>query len=71
VADLFRQEDQVSANVAYSILDNVGGIIGVLLIGFLMGSGISDGIVYVIVLTAVIYFIYCLSQLLYSPEHAN
>ncbi|MFM1797850.1 MAG: hypothetical protein RLZZ117_128 [Cyanobacteriota bacterium] len=71
VADLFRQEDQVSANVAYSILDNVGGIIGVLLIGFLMGAGISDGIVYVIVLTALCYLIYCLSQLLYSTEHAK
>lgn len=66
VADLFRQEDQVSANVAYSILDNVGGIFGVLLIGFLMGAGISDGIVYVIVLTALSYFIYCLGQLLYA-----
>lgn len=70
VADLFRQEDQVSANVAYSILDNVGGIIGVLLIGALMGAGISDGIVYVIVLTALSYFIYCLAQLLHSPDHA-
>lgn len=70
VADLFRQEDQVSANVAYSILDNVGGIIGVLLIGFLMGAGISDGIVYVIVLTALSYFIYCLAQLLYIDSMA-
>jgi MFS family permease len=64
VGDLFRQEDQVSANVAYSILDNVGGILGVLLIGALMGAGISDGIVYVIVLAALCYFIYCLSQVL-------
>lgn len=64
IAELFRQEDQISANVAYSILDNIGGIIGVLLIGLLMGSGISDGIVYVIVITALSYFIYCLAQLL-------
>ena len=64
VGDLFRQEDQVSANVAYSILDNVGGIVGVLLIGALMGVGISDGIVYVIVLAALCYFIYCLAQVL-------
>lgn len=70
VADLFRQEDQVSANVAYSILDNVGGIFGVLLIGFLMGAGISDGIVYVIVLTALSYFIYCLGQLLHADSVA-
>ncbi|MCP9815570.1 MFS transporter [Synechococcus sp. GreenBA-s] len=70
VADLFRQEDQVSANVAYSILDNVGGIFGVLLIGALMGAGIADGIVYVIVLTALSYFIYCLAQLLHNPDHA-
>lgn len=66
VADLFRQEDQVSANVAYSILDNVGGIFGVIVIGALMGAGISDGIVYVIVLTALSYFIYCLAQILYA-----
>ena len=68
VAELFRKEDQVSANVAYSILDNVGGIIAVLSIGFLMGSGISDGIVYVIVTTALCYFIYCLAQLI-NTEH--
>ena len=70
VGDLFRQEDQVSANVAYSILDNVGGIFGVLLIGFLMGIGVSDGIVYVTVLTALSYFIYCLAQLLYAESEA-
>jgi len=70
VADLFRQEDQVSANVSYSILDNVGGIFGVLLIGFLMGAGISDGIVYVIVLTALSYFVYCLAQLLHVDSMA-
>ncbi|MCP9795807.1 MFS transporter [Synechococcus lacustris L1E-Slac] len=68
VAELFRKEDQVSANVAYSILDNVGGIIAVLSIGFLMSSGISDGIVYVIVATALCYFIYCLAQLI-NTEH--
>ena len=68
VAELFRTEDQVSANVAYSILDNVGGIIAVLSIGFLMSSGISDGIVYVIVATALSYFIYCLAQLV-DTEH--
>lgn len=64
VAELFREEDQVSANVAYSILDNIGGIIAVLSIGFLMGSGTSDGIIYVIVITALCYFIYCLAHLI-------
>lgn len=68
VGDLFRQEDQVSANVAYSILDNVGGIVGVLLIGLLMGAGIADGIVYVIVLSALSYFVYCLAQILYADS---
>ncbi len=63
VGHLFRQEDQVSANVAYSIMDNLGGVLAVILIGFLMGAGIADGIVYVTVLTALVYFIYCLSQL--------
>jgi MFS family permease len=70
VGDLFRKEDQVSANVAYSVMDNVGGILGVLLIGLLMGAGIADGIVYVIVLTALIYFIYCLAQVLRNTSKA-
>ena len=59
----FRNEDQVSANVAYSVMDNVGGVVGVLLIGFLMGAGVTDGIVFVTVFTALSFFIFCLSQL--------
>lgn len=64
IGSLFRKEDQISANVAYSIMDNVGGMFGVIMIGLLMGAGISDGIVYVIVLTAITYFIYSLSHVL-------
>lgn len=60
---LFRNEDQVSANVAYSVMDNVGGVVGVLLIGFLMGAGVTDGIVFVTVFAALSFFIFCLSQL--------
>lgn len=63
VGILFRNEDQVSANVAYTVMDNVGGVVGVLLIGFLMGSGVTDGIVFVTVFTALSFFIFCLSQL--------
>ena len=63
VGILFRKEDQVSANVAYSVMDNVGGVVGVLLIGFLMGAGVTDGIVFVTVFTALSFFIFCLSQL--------
>jgi hypothetical protein len=46
------------------MLDNVGGIFGVLFIGLLMGAGIPDGIVYVIILAALSYFVYCLIHLL-------
>lgn len=63
VGILFRNEDQVSANVAYSVMDNVGGVVGVLLIGFLMGAGVTDGIVFVTVFTALSFLIFCLSQL--------
>jgi len=62
VGDMFRKEDQVSANVAYSLMDCLGGVIGVNLIGFSMDFEGSDGIVYVIILAALVYFIYCLSK---------
>jgi len=48
--------------VTFSILDNLGGLLAVLSIGFLMGAGVEDGIVYVTVFSALIYFIYSLSQ---------
>ena len=62
VGDLFRQEDQISANVAYSVLDNVGGTTGVFVIGLLLGLGIKDAITFVVTLAALSYYVFILSD---------
>ena len=62
VGDLFRQEDQISANVAYSILDNVGGTTGVFVIGLLLGLGIKDAISFVVTLAALSYYVFIVSE---------
>jgi MFS family permease len=61
VGDLFRAEDQASANVAYSLMDSLGGVIGVVLIGVAMDTFGPEGLVYVIATAAIGYFIYSLS----------
>lgn len=62
LAEIFRKEDQVSANIAYSLMDAIGGSIGVMLIGVAMDWHGSEGLVYVIVAAAVIYFNFALTQ---------
>lgn len=62
LAELFRKEDQVSANIAYSLMDAIGGFFGVMLIGLAMDWHGSEGLVYVIVAAAVIYFNFALTQ---------
>ncbi|NCB40663.1 MAG: MFS transporter [Erysipelotrichia bacterium] len=62
LAELYRKEDQVSANIAYTLMDAIGGSIGVMLIGFAMDWHGSEGLVYVVVGAAVIYFNFALTQ---------
>ncbi len=62
LAELYRKEDQVSANIAYSLMDALGGTLGVMLIGVAMDWHGSEGLVYVIVGAAVIYFNFALTQ---------
>ncbi|MEW6711852.1 MAG: MFS transporter [Candidatus Riflebacteria bacterium] len=62
LAELYRREDQVSANIAYSLMDALGGTIGVVLIGLAMDWHGSEGLVYVIVGSALIYFNFALTQ---------
>ena len=62
LAELYRKEDQVSANIAYQLMDALGGTLGVMLIGLAMDWHGSEGLVYVIVGAAVIYFNFALTQ---------
>ncbi|MBF0545113.1 MAG: MFS transporter [Candidatus Riflebacteria bacterium] len=65
IGERFRQEDQVSANVAYVLMDGIGGFVGVSLIGVAMDTFGTEGLVYVIVSGSVSYFIFALSK--YRP----
>jgi MFS family permease len=62
LAEMFRKEDQVSANIAYTLMDAIGGSLGIVLIGVAMDWHGSEGLVYVIVGAAVIYFNFALTQ---------
>lgn len=62
LGELYRKEDQVSANIAYTLMDAVGGSLGVMLIGLAMDWHGSEGLVYVVVGAAVLYFNFALTQ---------
>ena len=57
----FREEDQVSVGVTYTLMDCLGGTVGVALIGLAMDLD-RDGLTYVISLAAIAYFIFALSR---------
>lgn len=61
-AERFSGEYLISANAAFSIMDNIGGMIGILLIGVCMDLFGSDGLPYVIMLAGVVYFSFALTR---------
>lgn len=61
-AERFSGEHLISANAAFSIMDNIGGMIGILLIGVCMDLFGSDGLPYVIMLAGVVYFSFALTR---------
>ena len=61
-AERFSGEHLISANAAFSIMDNIGGMIGILLIGVSMDLFGSDGLPYVIMLAGVVYFSFALTR---------
>lgn len=58
----FRSGDQVSANMAYSLMDAVGGLSGLCLIGVAMDLIGSEGLTYIIVASSISFFLYVLSK---------
>ncbi len=59
--DRFRSEDHVSVGVTYTLMDCLGGTVGVALIGLAMDLD-RDGLTYVISAAAILYFIFALSR---------
>lgn len=68
VGEMFRIEDQISANLAYSLMDCIGGTIGIFLIGLCMDHLGSDGLIYVIVSGAIMFFMFTLKEIYIVKE---
>lgn len=62
IGSTFRTEDQISANMTYSIMDSGGGLIGLCFIGAAMDLIGSEGLTYIIVTSSISFFIYVLSK---------
>lgn len=63
----FRPEDHVSVGVTYTLMDCLGGTVGVFLIGYAMDID-RDGLTYVISAAAICYFIFALTRFRVAPE---
>ena len=62
VAERFNGPDLVAANGAFSIMDNLGGLLGVLAMGFGMDMLGEDGFPYAIMFASVVYFSFALTR---------
>jgi len=58
----FEERDMVAANAAFSLMDSLGGTVGIILIGVAMSSLGSEGLAYIMMLASVLYFSYGLTR---------
>ena len=66
LTERFRAEDHISVGITYTIMDCLGGTLGVFLIGYAMDAD-RDGLTYVISIAAILYFIFALTRYRSSP----
>jgi MFS family permease len=58
IGNMFRKEDQISANTTFVLMDSLGGFIGLFAIGLSMEFIGNEGLTYVIVVVSTCYLIY-------------
>jgi MFS family permease len=62
IGDTYAGAELVTANAGYSLMEGLGGAIGVFLIGLAMDTFDSDGLPYIIMLAGIAYFSYALTR---------
>lgn len=62
LSDRFKGDDLIRANGAFALMDNVGGLAGVLVMGIAMDIFGEDGFPYAIMLASVTYFSFALTR---------
>jgi MFS family permease len=63
IGEHFRQKDQVSANVSYVLMDSLGGLFGLCVIGVAIDYFSVEGLSYTIAATCSVYLVYSLISL--------
>lgn len=63
IGEHFLQKDQVSANVCYVLMDSLGGLLGLCVIGVAIDCFSVEGMSYTIAATCSVYFAYSLISL--------
>jgi MFS family permease len=62
IGDTYAGAELVTANAGYSLMEGLGGAMGVFLIGLAMDAFDSDGLPYIIMLAGIVYFSYALTR---------
>ena len=62
IGERFEGGELVAANAGYSLMEGIGGTMGIILIGFSMDTFDSDGLPYVIMLAGLLYFSFAITR---------
>lgn len=62
IGERFNDEELIAANAGYTVMEGAGGTLGILLIGFCMQFLGADGLPYVIMFSAILYFSFALTR---------
>ncbi|AWB66579.1 MFS transporter [Saccharobesus litoralis] len=64
IGERFHSQDQMSSNMSYTLMDSLGGILGLVLIGLFIDLLGNDGMAYVIVAAGCTFLIYTVQQMI-------
>lgn len=68
IGERFHHEEQISVNMSYNLMDSIGGIIGLLVIGLSMDFLGEEGMVYVLVSSGCLFLVFFVRQMIVGNE---
>lgn len=68
IGDRFNRSDQISVNVSYTLMDSLGGITGLVIIGLIMDAVGHEGMTYVFVSAGCFFLVYFVRQMINGDD---
>jgi MFS family permease len=64
IGDRFSRSEQISANTTFTLMDSLGGILGLVMIGLIMDAVGPEGMTYVFIASGCCFLVFYVRQII-------